>query len=133
MPRTKVSQEQKKKSMQKAVNKFHREKMKVFTFRFHKENQRDVIEHLESQENKAGYIADLIRKDLVAQGKQPFTRERVCDIVANANEETTITLVFKDNSKMVAGKEIFEQDERLVDRFDYKAETNELIIYVRYS
>lgn len=131
MSRTRVTDEQKKKARQKASNKFHKEHMKVYTFRFHKENQRDIIEHLESQKNKAGYIADLIRKDLIAQGKQPFARVRVCDVVKNYDDDMTIVLRFKDGSKMAGNKQDFIDDERCVDCF--LEETNQVLIQVRYS
>lgn len=135
MPRTKVTDEQKKKARQKASNKFHKEHMKVYTFRFHKENQRDIIEHLESQKNKAGYIADLIRKDLIAQGKQPFERVRVCDVVNEINDDDEIILVFKDGSKMSVSKEDIANDERYIDSIslDETSDTLKHIIQVRYS
>ena len=135
MPRTKVTDEQKKKTMQKAVNKFHKEHMKVYTFRFHKENQRDIIEHLDSQKNKAGYIADLIRKDLIAQGKQPFVKQRLCDVAKEIKDNDEILLVFKDGSKMSVSKEDLINDERFVESVEImRTLTNDkYIIQVRYS
>lgn len=135
MSRNKVSEEQKKKSAQRAVSKFHKEHMKVFTFRFHKENQCDIIEHLESQKNKAGYIAELIRQDLIAHGKQPFARQRVCDVVKDIEDRDVVVLIFKDGSRMLGSKDDFENDDRLVDNVIVEEQINHktYVVEVRYS
>lgn len=135
MGRKKVSEEQKRKTIRNAVNKYHKEKMKVFSFRFSLVNQTDIIEHLESQTNKTGYVADLIRKDLIAQGKQPFVRQRLCDVAKEINDEDEIILVFKDGSKMSVSKEDLINDERYIDSVEIIQclLNDKYIIKVRYS
>ena len=135
MSRTKVSEEQKKKSAQRAVSKFHKEHMKVYTFRFHKENQCDIIEHLESQSNKAGYIADLIRKDLIAQGKQPYVKLLVKDLAKQIDNNDRVILLFSDDSKLITDKQHIINDNRVVNCYEKKeySDHNDWIIEVRYS
>ena len=48
----------------RAREKYNKANYKAYTFRFHKTNEADVIERLESQPNKQGYLKELIRKDL---------------------------------------------------------------------
>lgn len=105
--------------------------MKLYSFRFNKRTQGDIIEHLESQENKAGYIANLIRQDMIAQGKEIQVAQRVCDIIQDLKDTTTIVLRFKDGSKMVGYKENFINDKRYVD--SYEREPTQIIIDVRYA
>lgn len=133
MSRTRVSDEQKRQARLRAVDKFNKESMKGYTFRFHRKNQADIIEHLESQKNKAGYIADLIKKDLIAQGKQPLVQQRVCDVVKDVDKNVVVVLLFKDNSRIIADKEVFEKDERLVEDYHFDETDGQLYIQVRYS
>lgn len=135
MPRTKVTDEQKKKSRQKATNKFLKEHMKVYTFRFHKDNQRDIIEHLDSQKNKAGYIADLIRKDLIAQGKTPYVKLTVQELAKQINDIDNVVLLFSDGSKLITDKASIVSDSRVVNCYERKELIDhiEWIIEVRYS
>ena len=135
MSRTKVTDEQKRKTAQKAVSRYHKEHMKIYSFRFNVDNQRDIIEQLESQENKAGYVADLIRQDLIAKGKKPYVRQRVCDIVKDISDKDVVILTFKDGSSMVGGKNDFLTDERIVEDEVLQDKINYLvhIITVRYS
>lgn len=48
----------------KRVTKHLKEHYKQIKFNLHTERQKDIIEHLEQQENKKQYITDLIRKDM---------------------------------------------------------------------
>ena len=63
------------------INKYNKEKMKLYSFRFHKENQADIIEHLDKQENKAGYIARLIREDMERNGIPTKKKITIADIM----------------------------------------------------
>lgn len=48
----------------KAQKKYQQEKQKQYQFRFTKTTDADIIEKLDSVENRLGYIRELIRKDL---------------------------------------------------------------------
>ena len=50
-----------------AVAKYIKNLMRRFTVQFHKDNEADVIEHLESQENVTQYIKGLIQADMDAK------------------------------------------------------------------
>jgi hypothetical protein len=63
MPR-KSKEQLLKERQQKANDKYHRKAMKAITIRFHKEHDKDVIEKLESVENKTDFIRQLIKKEL---------------------------------------------------------------------
>lgn len=41
---------------------------KSYCFTFHHEHDQDIIERLQSQENKSGYVKRLIREDIKKQG-----------------------------------------------------------------
>ena len=63
MPRK--SKEQLLKERQQRTNaKYQKKSMKTISIRFHKTNDKDVIEKLESVENKTDYIRQLIKKEL---------------------------------------------------------------------
>lgn len=47
-----------------AVAKYIKNHMRRFTIQFHKENEAEVIEHLEAQENVTQYIKALIKADM---------------------------------------------------------------------
>lgn len=47
-----------------AVNRYIKNKMRRFTIQFHRDNEADVIEHLEAQGNVTQYIKELIRADM---------------------------------------------------------------------
>lgn len=53
-----------KEKQSKSVNKHVKEHYKRLELRFHNERQKDIIEHLEQQENKQQYITSLIKKDM---------------------------------------------------------------------
>ena len=42
--------------------------IKSYHFKCHKDNDADIIKALEAQENKNGYIKELIRKDIEERG-----------------------------------------------------------------
>lgn len=48
----------------KATIKHVKEHYKQFKFILHTERQKDIIEHLDQQENKQQYIISLIKKDM---------------------------------------------------------------------
>lgn len=50
-----------------ATAKYIKNHMRRFTIQFHKDNEADVIEHLEKQENVTQYIKGLIRADMEAK------------------------------------------------------------------
>lgn len=45
-------------------NKYHKEKTKSFVIRFMTATEQDLIDHLDNQPNKAGYIKQLIKNDI---------------------------------------------------------------------
>lgn len=47
-----------------AQRKYEKNNVKQYTLKFMISTERDLIEHLEKQSNKSGYIKELIRKDL---------------------------------------------------------------------
>lgn len=49
--------------------KYNREKTVVVNIRFVKSTEADILEHLERQPNKSGYIKSLIRADM-AKGRK---------------------------------------------------------------
>ncbi len=48
----------------KASNKYDKENTKQIALRLNKKTDADIIEHLEKQSSKQGYIKELIRKDM---------------------------------------------------------------------
>lgn len=52
----------------RAIQSWQQKAMRTFSFRFHKEYQADIIKKLDAQENKTGYIAKLIEKDIKKNG-----------------------------------------------------------------
>lgn len=44
--------------------KYQKENLKQYKFFCHKEKDADIIEHLEKQTNKQGYLKELIRRDI---------------------------------------------------------------------
>lgn len=51
-------------SQKRALDKYIKKTMKPYSFRLHKEKYKDIIEWLDSKENKTQYILDLIKKDM---------------------------------------------------------------------
>ena len=54
----------KKQSVSAATNKYQKKSMTAFSFRFHNDNDREVIEKLKSVEDKTDYIRQLILEDI---------------------------------------------------------------------
>lgn len=63
MPRKSKEQIAKEKAT-KATVKHIKEHYRTFRIQLHTERQKDIIEHLEQQENKQQYITSLIKKDM---------------------------------------------------------------------
>lgn len=93
-----------KKNYIQSINKYNKEKMKLYSVRFHKENQRDIIEHLDNQPNKAGYIARLIREDMERNGIDTLKKITLADIVDKFNDNDKVVLVFPDESMLMSCK-----------------------------
>ncbi len=55
-------------AQKRARAKYEKEKVKQVMVRFYP-SENDILEFLESQDNKAGYIKELIRKDMNSQGQ----------------------------------------------------------------
>lgn len=53
----------------RAVSKYKKKATRNITLNFHKEYKKDVLDWLDQQPNKTGYIVDLIREDMKRQGK----------------------------------------------------------------
>lgn len=47
-----------------SVNRYHRERGKTISFKAFMPQDNDIIEWMEKQENKAGYLKTLIRNDM---------------------------------------------------------------------
>lgn len=54
-------------AQKRARAKYEKEKVRQVMVRFYP-SENDILEFLESQDNKAGYIKELIRKDMNIQG-----------------------------------------------------------------
>ena len=110
---------------------------KAYSFRFNVNNQSEVIEHLEAQENKAGFVADLILKDYLAKGGKMHDHkvERLYDIAKEMTENDNVVLIFKDGSKLYGGKKAIINDSREVERVEIEEHINgkTFIVYVRYA
>lgn len=50
-----------------AQHKYNKENTRSITIRFMLNTELDLLEHLDSQQNKAGYIKDLIKKDMKSE------------------------------------------------------------------
>lgn len=55
-------------AQKRARAKYEKEKVRQVMVRFYP-SENDILEFLESQDNKAGYIKELIRKDMNSQGQ----------------------------------------------------------------
>ena len=51
-------------AQKRAREKYNKETYKFTTFKLNKTTEADLIEHLEAQPNKQGYIRSLIKKDM---------------------------------------------------------------------
>lgn len=60
-----------KESQYRASQKYIREKTRQIGLQFYKNTEDDLITWLDSQENKNGYIKDLIRADMAKHGFTP--------------------------------------------------------------
>lgn len=58
------TERQRKKAAAETVSKYQKKAMTAFTFRFHNENDREVIEKLGSVGNKSDYVRQLILDDI---------------------------------------------------------------------
>ena len=58
-----------KKSKYAAQEKYHKAHTQSITIRLMKSTEQDIISKLEKQPNKAGYIKNLIRKDIESEKK----------------------------------------------------------------
>lgn len=52
------------KAMNKAINRYHKKAFTTISVRFHNTNDRDVLDVLNSVENKTDYIRQLILADM---------------------------------------------------------------------
>jgi hypothetical protein len=53
-----------KKAHQEAVNKYAKKTFRAYTIRFRLDKDKDIINKLDSETNKADYLRDLIQKDI---------------------------------------------------------------------
>lgn len=51
------------------IKQYHKSKMTAFTFKFGNDSEQDIIEYLNKQENKTGYIKKLIKADMERNDK----------------------------------------------------------------
>lgn len=51
-------------AQKKARDKYNKEHYKVVNFKVNRETKKDILEHLEAQPNKQGYIKELIKQDM---------------------------------------------------------------------
>ena len=62
--RNRAQREYDKRTGYKAHKQYRKQHMRQFGFTFSLENDREIIEKLDSVENKAGYVRGLIAKDI---------------------------------------------------------------------
>ena len=48
--------------------KYEREKLLRVMVKFHREREADLVERMEQQENKAGYLKRLVKEDIEREG-----------------------------------------------------------------
>ena len=65
-----VQREYEKRTGYAAQNKYHKENTKSFVIRMMINTEQDIIDWLEKQPNKAGYIKALIRADMESVSKK---------------------------------------------------------------
>lgn len=51
-------------AQKKARDKYNKEHYKVVNFKLNKKTEKDILEYLEAQPNKQGYIKELIKQDM---------------------------------------------------------------------
>ena len=56
-------------SRRRATEKWKKEHTKQIKFNFNIDTEADIIQKLESVDNKIGYVRDLIRADIAKEGK----------------------------------------------------------------
>lgn len=72
----KKAQKEAQKRYETKLREEGRTRKKDFNLRCHVENDRDVIEWMEQQENKSGYLKELVRKDIKKETIARAIRER---------------------------------------------------------
>lgn len=125
-----------KKNYVQAINKYNKEQMKLYSVRFHRKNQADIIAHLDSQPNKAGYIAGLIRDDMERKSIPTLKKLTIADIMDEIRDNDDVMLVYPDKSSLLTTKEkLKEMQSRVVEhyRVDLHVNNNMFVIEVRYS
>lgn len=105
------------------IDKYNKTKMKLYSFRFHLVNQADIIEHLNSQPNKAGYIARLIREDMERQGIATNKKMTLAEFAWKVSPTDVVVLIFEDGSRLVTDQEHIANDNRIVNGNAIKQET----------
>ena len=104
------------------IDKYNKTKMKLYSFRFHLVNQADIIAHLNSQPNKAGYIARLIREDMERQGIKPKSKTTLAEFSWKVSPTDVVVLIFEDGSRLVTDYEHIVNDTRYVNEDTIKFE-----------
>lgn len=125
-----------KKNYIQSINKYNKEKMKLYSVRFHREKQRDIIEHLDNQPNKAGYIARLIREDMERNGVPTKKTITIGDIMNDIADNDCVQIIYPDNSSLATTKEVLRSmTKRIVDNYTIDEHLNNrtFIIKVRYA
>lgn len=112
-----------KKIYKDSIAKYHKANMKLFSFRFNKKTQSDIINHIESQENKAGYIARLIREDMERQGIATNKKMTLAEFASQVSPNDVVVLMFEDGSRLVTDQEHIANDTRYVNGNAIKQET----------
>ena len=105
------------------IDKYNKTKMKLYSFRFHLVNQADIIAHLNSQPNKAGYIARLIREDMERQGIKTNTKMTLAEFAWKVSPNDVVVLLFEDGSRLVTDQEHIASDTRVINGSAIKQET----------
>ena len=121
-----------KKNYIQTINKYNKENMKLFAVRFHKVNQADIIQHLNNQPNKAGYMARLIREDMERKGIPTLKKTTLADIIGEFGDNDKVVLIFPDESMLVTCKanltSMLNKEVKL-----YKKENDAWHVEVRYA
>ena len=119
-----------------AISKRNREKTKSFAFRFNIDTQKDIIDFLESKPNKAGYIASLIKNDMLNGGTIDVEKPLLlCDLAKeDISDNDEVVLHFPDLSTLHTTREKVLDYKKTVIKYDIyeNIDHKTFHIYVRY-
>ena len=124
-----------RKNYVQTIAKYNKTHTKAYAFRFNLRTQADVIEQLDSQPSKAGYIARLIREDLIKQGKKPFEELTLAKFAEQVNSNDVVVLIFNDGSRLVTDKDYISTANNIIKsyKFEETGRDKKWFVEVRYA